>query len=464
MARWRPGPADWPGRPQRLARVLQDAVLADPARWVTDSISVVAGLSHPRYISRYLQAVAELAPGRDLPAARLVEAMQYIGQRSGSVANLDPDAGDAESVAAASSRSWDRVSRASTDLVRALVCADCDFGDQTHAVWQMLTAAADDCRLHESDSLQLPGGAYGRAINQTCTRAFETALLWAARIYDTRGSVPQEALEICDTGLRIEGRHGEDHRAAFAPHIPFLADTAPEWFQGRHDLMFGARAPAGLSQALVDAALCWPAGRWMLEHKPGMVRDAVTRGSEGSMNCMFIGMLLGVDGWSTTDSLGLLVGAAARSTDASGEPPLNDAARSLAALLRNDSDASHIVAAREFWQAVLCAPNASAALPGFGWFALIRGLPDPEWEDLTLQTLQHTGGSIEITGLVLKRVVQATPSETALSILNLLVRGAESQWEQHDVCEKAVSVLPESGVSVAGQQLRDALAERGYLG
>ena len=466
VARWRPAPTAWPRGPQRLAQVLQDAVLADPDRWVADPIAAVVGLAHPLYISSYLQAVAELAPSHDLPAARLVEAMQYIGQRSGPVADLDPHAPTAtdETAAGASGSAWDHVRRASIDLVRALVCADWDFGDQTQAVWQMLTTATADCRLHESDSLHLPGGAYSRAINQTCTRALQTVLLWAARTYATRGSVPREALAMCDAGLHIEGRHGEDHRAALAPHIPFLADAAPEWFKDRHDGVFGVSAPAGLSQALVDATLQWPAGRWVLEHTPGLVRDAVARGSEGSMDCMFVGMLLRIDGWSPTDNLGLLMSAAARVTGTPSGPPLNDAARSLAALLRRSgTDASRIATACEFWRAALDTRDASV-LHGFGWFALLGELADPEWEELTLQTLQQTGGRIEMIRLVLKRVVREPMSDVALAILNLLVRGSEEPWEQHTACEMAVSALPESTTSESGKQLRDALAERGYLG
>ena len=327
----------------------------------------------------------------------------------------------------------------------------------------MLRVAAADCRLHQSNSLHLPGGAYGRAINQTCTRAFETGLLWAVRAYRERGSMPQAAIAMCDEGLRVEGRHGEDHRATLAAHIAFLADAAPGWFEGNHALMFGACAPDGLAEALVDATLNWPAGQWMLEHMPEMVRDAVKRTSDGAMDRMFVGMLREVDGWSPTDSLRLM-SAEARSDVHPGERLLDDAARSLAALLgRSSTDEAHIAAARGFWKAVLQEDDVSA-LHGFGWFALVEGLPDPEWGALTLQTLRKTGGRIEMTRLVLNRAVRGTPSDTALAILNLLVRGAEEPWEQHTACEMAVSALPEGTASEAGEQLRDALAERGYPG
>ena len=457
IARWRPDPTDWPGRPQRLARVLRDAVSADPDRWVADPVVAVVGLTHPLYISSYLQTVTELATSRTLPAAQLVQAMRYLGQRSAPVASLDPHAPAAHT-------DWDHVRRSSVDLVRALVYADSDFGNQTQEVWQMLTIAGADCRLHASDSLCLPGGAYGRAINQTCTRALETALLWASRTYGASGLMPQEALAMSDAGLRIEGRHGEDHRAALAPHIPFLVDAVPEWFEDRHDVMFGVSAPAGLSQALVDATLQWPAGRWMLEHMSSLVRDAVTRGSEGSMDCMFVGMLLGIDGWTPTDNLQLLVSAAARSTETADEPLLNDAARSLAALLRRSgTDASRIATACEFWRAALGTCDAPV-LHGFGWFALLEELADPEWGELTLQTLQQTGGRIEMIRLVLKRVVREPLSDESLAILNLLVRGSKEPWEQHATCEMAVGVLSENTASESGEQLRDALAERGYPG
>ena len=440
----------------------EDAILADPARWVADPVDAVVRLEHPLYVTSYLQTVADLAPSHGLPSARLVEAMQYMGQRSGRIANLDPRSGEVST--GASDSAWDQMRRASIDLVRALVCADSDFGDQTQEVWQMLLAATADCRLHQSNSLHLPGGAYGRAINQTCTRALETGLLWAVRTYSADGSIPQAAIAMCDEGLRIEGRHGEDHRAALAAHITFLADTAPGWFQGNHDLMFGACAPDGLAEALVDATLHWPAGQWMLERMPEMVRDAVKRASVGAMDRMFVGMLREVDGWSPTDSLRLLMSAEARSDVHPGERLLDDAARSLAALLgRSSTDEAHIAAARGFWQAVLQEDDVSA-LHGFGWFALVEGLPDPEWGALTLQTLRQTGGRIEMTRLVLKRAVRGTPSDTALAILNLLVRGAEEPWEQHTACEMAVSALPEGTASEAGEQLRDALAERGYPG
>lgn len=488
ISAWRPGPATWWGDARMIAISLGAVVTADPVAWMSDPVAVVTELQHPIFISQYLRSVAALASQPDLPIPvnELLDAVLLTRTHPQSDHPLAPDTTPAsvdtdidQTLLRMIGGEWDNVDRASVDLVQALVEADCDIWERSRDVWGVLSTAARDCSKCWWPDGPDHSDPYERAANQPCTSALRTAVLLASRTFQESGAVPSEALELFDAGLSLEDRNGVEHRAVLAPWIGFLRTTAPDWFHSKLDLMFGSAAPDGLTQSMIDSALSW--GRvdsWILENYPEMVRDAIIRDVERSIDHLVVGMLQDVPGWSVAANVDFLTRSKSPSKNSSAvddavEPTslLVQAARRLAAVLQyDDAETKHLEIAAEFWQATLD-DNAQNDLRGFGGFAAVTKMDHDKWEQLTLKTLQVTlttqqasnGTQIDRYQDIAERVASATPVTLAgLQIFRLLVHSAIGHWQLHDICTTIAEATRETASSPELTLLQDAIKERGF--
>ena len=478
VAAWRPSPADWPNSARDLARTLKDTVQAAPRKWLANPVATVTRLHHPLYIDFYLQAAEALAPEHDLPVGALLDAVVFARTRPWPAMPLSSAASASTTYSGSApiehstdtERAWDNVDRAGVELIRALVVADADFGDRLPDVWDVLAAAAGDCSQACSSAGPDRDDPYAKAINRTCTRALDVVVLLAAKLHQATGTMPAEAIKMFDAGLRLDGPHGAEHRAILGTRLGFLRHAAPEWAEASRDLMFGATAPQGLAQSMVDTSLKWGrADPWVLEHMAPMVRDAVERRVDRAMDHLLIGMLNGIAGWSISETIAFLQTAKPVSGDDS-EPLLSQAGRCLAHLL-NDKDAApeHLDVAEEFWRAALATQDA-ASLRGFWRFAFVDGMNEAVWEELTLATLRLSGGRlVAVMDAIAVRVVAqraAAPPLTAArtEILDLLVRHQDRMCshEAGMIAVKALSSSVQLEANTQHQRLQHALTERGF--
>jgi hypothetical protein len=98
------------------------------------------------------------------------------------------------------------------------------------------------------------------------------------------GTVRNEALDLLDEALNLEGWDGAEHRAIIAPRLPFLRHVEPEWVESRESRLLEDDAPGDLGQKTVELALKWGRpNRWLLERHRGAVLRAVRAGSKQAL-------------------------------------------------------------------------------------------------------------------------------------------------------------------------------------
>lgn len=135
-------------------------------------------------------------------------------------------------------------------------------------------------------------------------------------------------------------------------------------------------------------------------------------------------------------------------------------------LLRRDgSNPGHLATATAFWEKAV-AGSPGVALDGFGWMAELMDLDDEVWAQLTLRTLEVTGGSIDWSHSVAQRAASMTPSVTALAVMNALVRGVGDPWRRRENIDFAVQFIKGSGElaeTVEYQRLHTSLRERNAM-
>lgn len=451
IAAWRPEPGDWPNRVRLLAQTVESVVKQEPDGWISAPLRIVTTLRHPIHISRYLQAVAALAPQRDLPVDKLLDAVALIRRRPWPAEQITSDTRGGDN-------DWSRAEAAAIRLIQALARSGCTFDGRSDEVWAILEAEAANCPQQPEAIIDSDHDPYTSAINRPCTQALEAALLLLSNEFGTSGSVRAEAIRILDASLCLTGRDGVEHRAVLAPRIGFLRHVIPEWTDTNRGVLFGEDAPQGLAQGMVDQAIKWgQPNEWLLENYRAMVRDAVKRKIDRALVHLLVATLWELPGYSTKENLAFLM----RSPEL-----LSNAGETLGRLLgRADAEQRHVEIAATFWEAALGAA-AGDALSGFGWFSKIESMDADSWAEMTLRTLKATGGRIGRSHGVAERVAASPPSQTGLAILDELVRGTDSDWERRNVAEQAAQMLSDGqalDATVEHRRLRQTLLERGLL-
>ena len=453
IARWRPDPGAFYVSARQLARTLEEVIKDDPAAWLSDPVAIATKLHHPMYISHFLRAAAQCPADSAQRAPELLDVIQLVQAEPWPAEELgsndfhfDPD--------------WREARRSAMDLIRALAKAGVDFGDRSDEVWDLIESAAMDRSESPWPSSEddPAGGAIHRAVNRTCTRAFETALIFADS--ELRGSKPLRPAftDLLLFGLQLHEPDGAEFRAILAPYITWLRHRLPDWTNANLDLIFGAEAPGGLGRFTVDLIL--RQGRpdeWLLETYPETIRDAAARGAQGAMSHYLVAMLWRCSGYSTADVAGFL----------KQHPDLlREAGRHLAMLVRNDdADERHVITCVALWRELLNS-EAASSLEGFGWMSTVSALDTERWAELTLATLQATDGRIDWAHRVADRATSQPATATKLAILNQLVRRHGDHWELRHIADQIgefLTTTTDLTHTAEYDQLRTALQERGLI-
>ena len=457
IAGWRPAPGDWPGRASQLCGTLESVVNRDPDRWLAAPVSIVTILRHPRYISRYLHAVASQASERELPVGELLDALALIRRRPWPAEPITADSpGETDE--------WREAEIEAMLLIRALVKSRCAFNGRSDEAWAILEAESTNCPPRSQAVDDSAWDSYESARDRSCTQALETALVLLGNEHQDRGEVHPAAVRMLDTSLRLAGRDGTEHRAVLAVSIGFLRHVLGDWTASNHGLLFGPDAPEGLAQSMIDQALKWgQPNEWLLESRRDMVHDAVRRNIERALEHVIVAMLWEVPGYSIAEVISF-IGQSAEL--------MSDAGETLGRLLAEGvAEQRFADNAMSFWQAALdhvatMGSEAGDALFGFGWLAEVEAIDTEEWEEMTLRTLKATGGRIDRMHGIGDRLVASPPTANSLAIFDELVRGHGAEWDREDAAEQANPHL-ESAEHLQGtvhyRRLRAALMERGQL-
>ena len=451
ISSWRPELTDWLVNARELARTLESVVKDDAEAWTATPIHFAMRLHHPTYINHYLRALASLAADHELPVDELVDLVKLIRTHPWEVVVLGGDnfAYDVD---------WRGAEGSGVELLRALANSKDSFGNRANEVWTILEAEvmnrAEPSTILDPDELD----PYEVALNRPCTRALQAVLSFMANEFAASSSVRPEAITLLESSLQLTGRDGAEHRAILAPRIGFLRHVLPDWVEAKRELLFGSEAPEGLGQLMIDQAVKWARpNEWLITNFGEMVRSSVKGEKDGALDHLLLAMLWEWPGYSVKENVAFLQKSPTL-VSSSGE--------AVGRLLRSgEVEQRHLEIAVEFWRAVLKS-ETGLALKGFGWFAEVESMDSELWAELTLETLQLSGGVIDRGHGVAERAMGLTPSRTSLAIVNELVRGQIDNWGLRVIAERAVDLLS-AAQSLEGmdeyKRLQTAFLERGMI-
>ena len=452
VAQWRPGPTDWLGGAQEIARTLESVVKDNIEGWVSAPIRTVVNLRHPTYISHYLSAVASTASEQVLPVGDLLDVIKLVRTHPWPVEPLADHRLDYDT-------NWRDTEQAAVGLIKALADSDRGFDGRAEDAWAVLASEATD-RSEPSNIISISTGPdpLNSAINRPCTRALGAVLSFVAHEYRSSGVVRPEAASLFEEGLRLTGTDGAEHRAVLVSRIGFLLHVLPEWTETNRDLLFGSQAPDGLGQLSVELAIEWNRpNRWLLENFPDTVRNAVKADADRAMQHMMIAMLWGCSGYSVPETVAFL----------GTSPDLVSKSGYALGCVLDDADAdTHLVdVAVDFWKTVLDT-ETGAAVEGFGFLSKVTAMDTETWEELTLRTIKAANGRVDRSHGIAERLAASHPTTTGLALLNELVRGRLKEWERLNVAEKAAAILARANELQETddyKRLRTTLLERGAI-
>ena len=209
---------------------------------------------------------------------------------------------------------------------------------------------------------------------------------------------------------------------------------------------------------MIDQAVKWARpNEWLITNFREMVRSSVEGEKDGAIDHLLLAMLWEWPGYSVEENVAFL----------RKSPMLvPNSGEAVGRLLRSgEVEQRHLEIAVEFWRAVLKSEKGPG-LKGFGWFAELESMDSELWAELTLQTLQSSGGVIDRGHGVAERAMGLTPSQTSLAIVNELVRGQIDDWGLRDIADHAAELVSSAqgleGTDEYGR-LRTAFLERGMI-
>lgn len=439
---------------RELARTLEELVASDPRAWASRPLETLALLRHATYVNHYLEGLAKTPEDLSGLGPPLVEAVVFARTHPWEPVQLGDDDFDYDPT-------WTPADEAGVNLIGRLAERDVDLGDRYDDAWRVVLAAARN-RSSGSHITSLREDPLETAINRACTKALEAMLHLVAAEFRRDGTVRNEALDLLDETLDLDGWDGAEHRAIIAPRLPFLQHVAPEWVESREARLFGGDAPEDLGQKTVELALKWGRpDRWLLErHRPAILR-AVQGGSRHALDHALVAMLWEIPGYS--------IEATWRALAPIGAPVLSDVGERVARLLMHDAVQEHLDRGALFWEKALQDQLLSSeAFRGYGWWAEVEALDRARWEQMTLMTCQRAEGSLDWCVKVAERCAREPTTPTGLDILTKLLRGKHEPWDRSQVAEVALGALKASSsdpaLSEARERLRAALTDLGYFG
>lgn len=393
IATWRPQADDRLTSARELARALEETIKREPKRWLRSPVTMIGALREPIYISHYFRAVSSVEIDVSSAADSLVEAIAFCRSHPWQPTVLGRDDWDYDP-------DWRFADEEGIRLLQKLADCDAGFGARREQAWTIVLEAARD-RSEESSVTSPRDDPLQTAINRPCTKALGAAISLMAFEFRELNSVNSEGLNLLDQALRLGGWEGAEHRAIIAPRLGFLLHVARDWIDEHADLIVGSEAPDDLGQLTVDLAVKWGRPqRWVFERVPDRILNAVGREVDNALTTLLVGMLWRIAGYEPSRLVDQL--------SQMGSTLISSAGEALGRLLRSDdADEEHIRIGVEFWEEVLSRQSLDQ-LGGFGWWAEVRKLAEPEWEHLTVATARRMNGRVDWSHAVAERGRSAT--------------------------------------------------------
>lgn len=457
VSSWRPdATSDWNLIGAReLARTLEAVVKANPDEWSTDPTAVVTALREPVYVLHYFHALTDKAAETAPRASIILDAAALVRTARWEPTILGQDDFDFEP-------GWHNVDTAAVDLAAGLANNDGNLARCLDTAWTWALDLVDrtpDSDDSDSDSDSLFDGydVLTRAINNPRCRALQSVLALAGWELRNNGAIRPEFTQVLDDVAQMPGRIGMEYRAILAEPRVFLETVAPAWLERNATTLFSDDEPG---RETFDLTLKYAQPtRWLYSCFRDELFAAARRRADRAVAWLLIGALNEEDGYAIDAIIDGIAGDVAA---------LASAADEMAFLMQaSEANAPQLATAVGFWRALLEADRRvvpADALQASGRWALVTGLSDDIWSQLTMETLELTGGTIDLPIEVADRCKTAHASENITRIL-LLLLGHGEPWERDYVARAAIEtlrVVTKGQVDENFQRLRTRLIELGY--
>jgi hypothetical protein len=442
---------DFGPTPRGLERTLQEVVKKNAPAWSTNALEIISKLRHPTYIYGYFNGL-EGASDEVVNAARdVAEAALVVLAKPWRVDALHDDPFEAD-------QDWDAAATAAIDLLGKLAAAGGDFED----LWVKVCAGVYSAAEESHDQTGVRGDnvdALTAALNRASTRALNAA--FSLSEHEPREGEPLSAafLAVVDHWLTLDDESAIDGRAMIASRLPYLRLRNPSWFEAARPRLIGDDAPRNMGHRTFDLYLKWgrPRRELLEEETPSYLRGIKTE-RQAAIQHILHGFLWRIEPYA--DPSWTLKAIA--DVDVSA---ISTAAGILARFANGATDESVLEKSVEFWRAALDLDLKPAAYPGFGDFADIESLEDSVWLDLTLETLERSGGAIDSAREVSSRAAKTPASPASTKILLLVLEGELELWEVAPIARNAQEALqrPQApGSEDSRRRLREFLLQRGF--
>ena len=453
VASWRPdATSDWNLIGAReLARTLESVVKADPEGWSTDPTAIVTALREPVYVLHYFRALTDKAAQTAPRASIILDAAELVRTARWEPTILGSDDFDFEP-------DWHNVDTAAVDLTAALANNDGNLAGHLDISWTWALDLVDRIPdTDDSDSSFDGHDALTRAINNPRGRGLQAVLALIGWELRNNGVIRPDFAQVLYDVVRIPGRIGMEYRAILAGRRVFLEAVAPAWLEKNATTLFGDDE---LGRETFDLTLKYARPtRWFYGRFRDELFTAARRRADHAVTWLLIGALHQEEGYALDAIIDGLRGDVAA---------LASAANEMAFLVQaSEADAPQLAIAVEFWRALVEADRSvvpADALPSSGRWVFVTGLSDEIWSQLTIETLELTGGTVDLPIEVADRCTTAHAADNSTRIL-LLLLGKGEPWEQDHIAHAAIKTLravAQGPVDENFQRLRTRLIELGH--
>jgi hypothetical protein len=329
---------------------------------------------------------------------------------------------------------WHNVDTATMDLTAALANHDGNLAGQLDTAWtwalDLIHRTPD---TNDSDRSFDGHDTLNRAINNPRGKALQTVLALAGWELRNNGAIRPDFAHVLDGVIRIPGRIGMEYRAILAESRAFLEAVAPAWLENNATTLF---SDDELGRETFDLTLKYARPtRWFYSHFRDELLAAARRQSDRAIALLLIGTLNEEDGYAFDAIIKSLRGDVAA---------LASAANQMAFLVQAcEADAPQLAIAVEFWRTLVDSDRTvvpADVLKSSGRWAFVAGLSDETWSQLTTETLELTGGTIDLSMQVADRCKAAHASGYSTRMLLLLLGNGEP-WEQDYIARVAMETL-----------------------
>ncbi|HEX9645409.1 MAG TPA: hypothetical protein VGC11_15565, partial [Acidimicrobiia bacterium] len=454
--------------PEGLARALREAVKIDPLSWASGLAQHVMRLRHPTYVSAIVEGLRSALSETGhlpLPWDEVIDGLAQVVDEPWPVEPLAPSDWDYET-------SWRNAGDSVSRLLRESLDGNQPLGLQVPRIYELLLKQmrkTDEPSGVGVGSVEDIRDGLMSAVNKPSTVALEGlySLFLFAHRHDLRGDWGDRFYQALDEEL---DHSTEENLLASHVMAPRVAQYVALYEPGRQQIRRLLGDPTGLSLRVGVIETLLTFGRPQNPPFLGMIRPYLfaylnpdlSRDEQGvrrAAQWLVIGYLWGAEGFDLDILMSTLQYGRALSLAAEAYGRILSAEEG-----QSTPDDEHKALA--FWDAALAAADDSAQLHGFGWWSE-GSLPDGDWLERMLDTLQRTDGRIDWDHAVAERLASLPPGDASLMCLRLMVKGATDYWALRywsDHIRRSLEASRSDPALDSGRRdLVEALLEREFL-